>query len=105
MFEPRVHTVWITQPSVTFLGGTPEFDLWYFGDLDANDQPKSHLRIVNVDARQWDVWYYYQLPPKGTGVCNDITLTPEQEESIETYLRCFVPWVLGRNLTEENNDE
>lgn len=101
MMEPRVQRHLLTNDSVTFLGGTPEFDLWYFGDLDANDQPKPHLRIVNVDARQWDAWYYDKLPPKGTGVCNDITLTPEEEESIETYLRCFAPWVLGKGLTNE----
>ncbi len=101
MFEPRIlAAAWVKNPSVTFLGGTPEFDLWYFGAFDANDLPKSHLRIVGVDDAQWDIWYHNKLA-KGAGVLNCITLTPEQEESIETYLRCFAPWVLASRSEEQ----
>jgi hypothetical protein len=57
------------------------------------------------DTEEWDEWLAETLPPRGEGYYKDITLTPEQEESIETYLRCFVPWVLGSNLTEESNNE
>lgn len=102
MIEPRRRIEWLTRMygDCTFLGGTPEFDLWYFHDRGGGHS----VRLVD-NTDQWDEWLVEMLPPRGTGYFKDITLTVEQEESVETYLRCFAPWVLGTNLTEENNNE
>ena len=99
--EPRSRSVSLPKRlgNHIFLGGTPEFDLWYYS-VDGRGHA---LRIVD-STDEWDEWPVDKLPPKGRGYFKDITLTPEEEESIETYLRCFAPWVLGTNLTEESND-
>jgi hypothetical protein len=96
--EPRRRIEWVTRDdrNLTFLGGTPEFDIWYLNDLGGGDA----IRLVD-DREDWDEWITEMLPPRGVGYFKDITLTPEQEESIETYLRCFAPWVLGEGLTDE----
>ena len=95
--EPRRRTRGLNSADsgCTFLGGTPEFDLWYF-----RGSASAALRLVD-GKDQWDEWPVDKLPPKGRGYFKDITLTPEQEESIDTYLRCFVPWVLVEGLTNE----
>ncbi len=99
MMEPRRRTIWLTSKhySCAFLGGTPEFDLWYFG---GGTHVTSALRLVD-NTDEWDEWPVDKLPPKGKGYFRDITLTPEQEESIETYLRCFAPWVLASRSEEQ----
>jgi hypothetical protein len=53
------------------------------------------------DTGERDEWITEMLPPRGVGYFKIITLTVEQKESIETYLRCFAPWVLGKGLTNE----
>ena len=99
--EPRRRTRWLNsaETGCTFLGGTPEFDLWYFKNPISQGDDHTLRLVDNTD--EWDEWLMDKLPPKGMGYFRDIALTPEQEESIETYLRCFAPWVLGEGLTNE----
>jgi hypothetical protein len=95
--EPRRRIEWLNRDDryCTFLGGTPEFDIWYFSGSASNA-----IRLVD-DREGWDEWITEMLPPRGVGYFKDITLTPEQAESIETYLRCFAPWVLASRSEEQ----
>jgi len=106
MMEPRVQRHLLTNDSVTFLGGTPEFDLWaYKGNF------RGQLRINSVSS-EYVNWDRFSLPlrthpPRHThmyGQWGQLSLTRKQVDEINTYLRCFAPWVLGSNLTEESND-
>ena len=122
MFEPRVFHELLIRKDLRFLGGTPEFDLWAW--VGEQELPFA-LRIHNVRGtpNEWDL---FDLPlrdnqPHGRntellpnqapkyrrlrGQWDDVRLTLIQVNEIETYLRCFAPWVLGRGLTEENNNE
>jgi len=117
MFEPRVHRGWgIMHKHMKYLGGTADFDLWYRDDQSADSPPPNgdilpYLRVVRVNTNRGDpYWDDFRLPlyldveinshmepaaRRLAGRWNDIQLTHEQVDVIETYLRCFAPWVLG----------
>jgi hypothetical protein len=109
-----------------YLGGTADFDLWYRDDKNADPPPPNadilaYLRVVRVKAvsilRIAPLWDDFRLPlhlnveiGKGrlppeeqrlAGRWNDIQLTHEQVDGIETYLRCFAPWALEEELTDD----
>lgn len=114
MLEPRVDRGWgIPHKHMKYLGGTADFDLWYRNDRDAIPLPPNgdilpYLRVVRVkvDAGDWDdfrlplylnVEINSHMEPAArrlAGRWNDIHLTHEQVDGIETYLRCFAPWAL-----------
>jgi len=121
MLEPRVDRGWgVSHKHMKYLGGTADFDLWYRDDKSADPPPPNgdilpYLRVVrvNIDAGDWDDFrlpLYLnveigkgRLPPEEqrlAGRWNDIQLTYEQVDVIETYLRCFAPWA----LEEETSD-
>ena len=116
MFEPRVFRELLERKDLTFIGGTLEFDLWAW--VDEEDLPRI-LRVHRVDGspNEWDLFDLPLLPnqPYGRnykwgddglhGQWDDVQLTREQINEIETYLRCFASWVLGKRLTGENNNE
>lgn len=118
MIEPRKALDLLSRRGLKFLGGTPKFDLWvcYAGDGSNADL---RLRIQDVDKNitEGDTFYLplwdkneigKSLAPeyrRARGLGGNITLTREQVDEIDTYLRCFAPWVLGTNLTEERNNE
>lgn len=112
MLEPRTGALWLrTHTHMKYLGGTADFDLWYRDDKSADPPPPNgdilpYLRVVlvKVDASAWDD---FRLPlylnktigsslqgPRLAGRWNDVQLTHEQVDGIETYLRCFAPWAL-----------
>lgn len=111
MFEPRIFRELLNQKELTFLGGTPEFDLWVYG----TEKRTNVLRIQNIRGtpNEWDLFDIQLLPnqPHGMkykwgdgglyGAFNDVQLTLEQANEIETYLRCFAPWVLPSRSEEE----
>jgi hypothetical protein len=123
MLEPRTGALWLkTHPHMKYLGGTADFDLWYRDDKSADPPPPNgdilpYLRVVRVNTNRVDpYWDDFRLPlylnveiGKGrlppeeqrlAGRWNDVQLTHEQVDGIETYLRCFAPWA----LEEEEED-
>ncbi len=119
MLKPRTGMLWLqTQRHMKYLGGTADFDLWYRDDKSADPPPPNgdilaYLRVVHVKmvsmppiSPSWDdfrlplylnVEIGSSLPPEErrlAGRWNDIQLTHEQLDEIETYLRCFAPWAL-----------
>ena len=117
MLEPRTGALWLkTHPHMKYLGGTADFDLWYRDDQSADPPPLNgdilpYLRVVRVNTNRVDpYWDDFRLPlylnveiGKGrlppeeqrlAGRWNDVQLTHEQVDVIETYLRCFAPWAL-----------
>jgi hypothetical protein len=123
MFEPRKYESWLkTRPSMRFLGGIADFDLWHRDDLEARMRgtfmadpdvlPYLRLVDVNIFTTPWDD---FRLPlrlnievgssmePAGrrlSGRWGDIHLTRDQVNEVETYLTCFAPWVLEGGLTD-----
>lgn len=110
MFEPRTAHDLIDRFGLKFLGGVERFDLWYMtSNTRPFDEYRLRIHVVGGNVGEWDV---FKLPlrdneknSKIIGNWGDVPLIPEEVDLIETYLRFFVPWVLGSNLTEENNNE
>jgi hypothetical protein len=123
MFEPRKYERWLeSRPNMRFLGGIADFDLWHRDDLEAKKQGVfiadpdvlPYLRLVRISNAIGD-WDDFRLPlhlnievgssmePAGrrlSGRWGDIHLTRDQVNNVETYLRCFAPWVLEGGLTD-----
>lgn len=107
MFEPRTALDLLSRSDLKFLGGTPQFDLWaYYAN---NLRLRVHDVYGNINA--WDIFHLplrdnnevgLGLPEhrKVRGQWGDVTLTREQVNEIETYLRCFAPWVLASRSEE-----
>ena len=116
MFEPRKYESWLKlRPNMRFLGGVPTFDLWYRHDQEARPDVLPYLRLVQVNGNLSD-WDDFRLPlhlnsevgssghpneRRLKGRWGDIHLTRAQVNEVETYLRCFAPWVLGEGLTHD----
>lgn len=124
MLEPRDYESWLkSRPNMRFLGGVPAFDLWYRDDQEAiergvnirNADVLSYLVVVRAAGIAFDE---FRLPlhlnpeinlsmapeeRKLQGRWGDIHLSRAQVNEIETYLRCFAPWVLGEGLTQNEN--
>jgi len=111
MLEPRDAPDNLYRKELRFLGGTENFDLWIrikpTGPLaKAHDHP---LRIHRVagGSTNWDVFKVplhlnkeinSSMPPADrriAGYWKDVTLSTEDVQIIEAYLRCFAPGVLG----------
>lgn len=125
MFEPRTYESWLkTRPNMRFLGGIADFDLWHRDDLEAgecgadipNPDVLPYLRLVRISTfNASEGWDEFRLPlhlnietnlskhpdeRRLSGRWGDIHLTRDQVNEIETYLRCFAPWVLEGGLTD-----
>lgn len=128
MFEPRRYESWRGRPNLRFLGGVPHFDLWYRDDQEANRHREvivnpdvlSYLRVAVISGRINGMplrndWDEFRLPlhlnietnlsmhpeeRKLKGRWGEIHLSRAQVNEIETYLRCFAPWVLEGGLTD-----
>lgn len=118
MFEPRKYERWLeSRPNMRFLGGIADFDFWHRDDLEAKKRGTNipdpdvlpYLRLVRISNFIGD-WDDFRLPlhlnievgssmePAGrrlSGRWGDIHLTRDQVNNVETYLRCFAPWVLS----------
>lgn len=110
MFEPRANHSWLQLPIMQFLGGTPEFDLWLKHIELEWPTAVPYLRVVSMkDSPNFDE---FQLPlgmsPASTasgwvkGRWSAQWLSKQNILDIETYLRCFAPWVLDINLTDKD---
>jgi hypothetical protein len=115
MIEPRDLPDNMNRSSLRFIGGTENFDLWWRGDIDVYSESAGYsIRIHRVAGGHlnWDVFklplrdnheLHSQLEPASrriTGYWNDVTLSWDDVEMIETYLRCFAPWVWENNDAE-----
>lgn len=118
MMEPRTARDLMDRADLQYIGGVERFDLWY-RTVPSEMRPHHLLRIhvVGGNMNEWDI---FELPlrdnrevnesqaPDQRRICGnwgDVPLTHEEADLIDTYLRCFAPWVLGTNLTEERNNE
>jgi hypothetical protein len=114
MFEPRTARENIGRLDLKYIGGVERFDLWH---MTSNTKPfddyRLRIHVVGGNVGEWDI---FTLPvrdnreinqsqaPDQRRICGnwgDVLLTFEEADLIDTYLRCFVPWMLGRNLTND----
>jgi hypothetical protein len=108
-----------------YLGGTADFDLWYRDDKSADPPPPNgdilaYLRVARVKMmsipRIAPLYDDFRLPlhlnvelnssmepaaRRIKGRWNDIHLTHAELDEIILYLRCFAPWVLEEELTDD----
>lgn len=113
MIEPRDRPDNMNRQDLKFIGGTENFDLWlrladHFQDIDTEVYP---LRIHRVAGGplNWDIFKLPLrsnkaldtfLPPldrRWTGYWGDVELTVDDVDTIETYIRCFAPWVMEKS--------
>jgi hypothetical protein len=115
MFEPRIpKPSYVSDGSMTFIGGTADFDLWIKNPPNEGyGQPPLllPLRIHNMQ-NYWDIFPVPLLysdhdlhARRRVGYFKDITLTIEQAEVIDNYIQCFAPWVLGYSLTKQGHGD
>ena len=110
MFEPRTAHDLMDRRDLKYIGGVERFDLWYRLEATVMRPHPLRIHVVGGNMNEWDI---FSLPVRDNeqaygkirGNWGDVPLIPEEADLIDTYLRCFVPWVLGSNLTEENNNE
>lgn len=114
MIEPRTARDLTDRGDLKYIGGVERLDLWAV--LAVNDHgvieiaPLVRIHVVGGNMTDWDV---FNLPLLNNNEVNneihgrwsDVMLTSEEVNLVETYLRCFAPWVLGEGLTEENDNE
>lgn len=125
MFEPRAEQDLLNRDDLRFLGGTEKHDLWLrvriMTKFEVKAYPKNHrthpLRIQNINGEGLATWDSFRLPLRKnteldqslppldrryTGYWNDVFLTHEDIEMIETYLTCFAPWVMEIESEDED---
>lgn len=110
MFEPRTAHDLMDRRDLKYIGGVERFDLWYRTQPTVMTPHLLRIHVVSGNMNEWDI---FTLPVRDNeqaygkirGNWGDVPLIPEEADLIDTYLRCFVPWVLGSNLTEESNNE
>ena len=110
MFEPRTAHDLMDRDDLKYIGGVEKFDLWYRTQPTVMRPHLLRIHVVSGNRYEWDIFTLpvrdnYEAHGKIRGNWGDVPLIPEEADLIDTYLRCFVPWVLGRNLTEESNNE
>jgi hypothetical protein len=106
VFEPRTALDLMDRDDLKYIGGVERFDLWYRTQPTVMSPHLLRIHVVGGNVGEWDV---FKLPlrdndeahSKIRGNWGDVPLIPEEVDLIETYLRCFVPWVLGEGLTNE----
>jgi hypothetical protein len=105
--EPRTASDLMDRADLKYIGGVERLDLWavlvvnYYGVIEI--APLVRIHVVGGGMGEWDI---FKLPlmknnevDEGItgGNWGDVRLTPEEVNLVETYLRCFAPWVLGGN--------
>jgi len=110
MLEPRDEPDNMNRPDLRFLGGTADFDLWIrsAGKGIRLEPPAYSLRIHRVagGSTNWDVFelpLHMNVETNGriVGFWKDVTLSAEDVQIIEAFLRCFAPGVLGEPTNKE----
>lgn len=89
---------WIAR-GYTYLGGTAKYDLWC-----ESAKNNGHVRIVCGDTPEdWDYINFTRTDSfKARTYFNDVKMTEEEVQEVETYLKLFAPWVLGESLTTKD---
>ena len=92
---------WVAR-GYTYLGGTAKYDLW----CEYISNPHQ-IRIVCGDAPEdWDYINFNRADYfKARTYFNDVKMTEEEVQEVETYLKLFAPWVLGEALTKKEESE
>ena len=106
MFEPRTALDLMDRDDLKYIGGVEKFDLWYRIEATTMRPHALRVHVVGGNMNEWDI---FTLPVRDNeqaygkirGNWGDVPLIPEEADLIDTYLRCFVPWVLGEGLTNE----
>lgn len=106
MFEPRTARDLMDRVDLKYIGGVERFDLWYRTQPTVMTPHLLRIHVVSGNMNEWDI---FTLPVRDNeqaygkirGNWGDVPLIPEEADLIDTYLRCFVPWVLGEGLTNE----
>jgi len=113
VFEPRTALELMDRTDLKYIGGVERFDLWYRTEPTVMRPHALRIHVVGGKLNEWDI---FQLPirdnreinqsqaPDQRRICGnwgDVLLTHEEADLIDTYLRCFAPWVLGKGLTNE----
>ncbi len=106
MFEPRTAHDLMDRRDLKYIGGVERFDLWYRLEATVMRPHPLRIHVVGGNMNEWDI---FSLPVRDNeqaygkirGNWGDVPLIPEEADLIDTYLRCFVPWVLGKGLTNE----
>lgn len=109
MIEPRYNVDQMNRKDLQFIGGTENFDLWWRVQqgISVTERAEFPLRVHRVAGGtvNWDVFKFplrdntevgTSLPPMARGVTGywqDVSLSWDDVETIEAYLRCFAPWV------------
>jgi hypothetical protein len=106
VFEPRTAHDLMDRRDLKYIGGVERFDLWYRLEATVMRPHPLRIHVVGGNMNEWDI---FSLPVRDNeqaygkirGNWGDVPLIPEEADLIDTYLRCFVPWVLGKGLTNE----
>jgi hypothetical protein len=109
VFEPRTASDLRHRLDLKYIGGVERLDLWAVFDTPDDVikvMPLVRIHVVGGNMSDWDV---FNLPLLNNNEVNneihgkwgDVILTLEEVNLVETYLRCFAPWVLGKGLTDE----
>ena len=113
MFEPRTARDLMDRADLKYIGGVERFDLWYRTEATTMRPHALRVHVVSGNMNEWDIFTLpvrvnreagQSLAPKHRrilGNWGDVPLTFEEADLIDTYLRCFAPWVLGKGLTNE----
>jgi hypothetical protein len=104
VFEPRTALDNIDRVDLKYIGGVERFDLWYRIEATTMRPHALRVHVVGGNMSEWDI---FTLPVRDNrewqgkilGNWGDVQLTYEEADLIDTYIKCFVPWMLGRNLT------
>jgi len=113
MLSPRVDLDDMPRRDLRYLGGTENFDIWLrVAGTDRHVYPLRLHRVAGEGKLTWDTFSLplrknteidQSLPPlerRYSGYWNDIILTHEDIERVETYLTCFAPEVMAMESEE-----
>jgi hypothetical protein len=101
----RCFAPWVLGGGLRFLGGTADFNLWV--RIKSTNNYPLRIHRVNGGSTNWDVFelpLHMNMETNGriVGHWKDVTLSAEDVQIIEAYLRCFAPGVLGEPTNEED---
>ena len=99
MFEPRTAPNLMGRVDLQYIGGVERFDLWYRTQPTVMTPHLLRIHVVSGNMNEWDI---FTLPVRDNeqaygkirGNWGDVPLIPEEADLVDTYLRCFAPWVL-----------
>jgi hypothetical protein len=113
VLEPRTALDLLSRSDLKYIGGVERLDLWATYKWSHEDMlpsidliTKVRVHVVGDSRYTWDV---FKLPLRDNTKTDSgligghrfaVLLTPEEVNLVETYLRCFAPWVLASRSEE-----